>query len=328
MKLRGAVIGCGMIAEYHLRAWQRIHEVEIVALVDPEHDRAQQKGNGFAPTATVYNDMQSMFAAETVDFVDILTPPWLHREQCLEAAGKQVHIICQKPLCDRLEDAEDLMQELAEYSKQFCVHENHPWRPWFREVLKLHQEGFFGEGLELEIFQHESLEPPETFKTEAEQGIMLDYGIHLVAMARALFGDPVTVDAEFDRINPRVRGESKASVTLKFAKALAKIDISWQNNESFQGGFILKGSQAEACLDGTLTRGKNAQFRVFQKGTVIRDETRIPTDDYRESFYLFQRAFVEAVLHNSPLPEPASNNLKTVQTTFAAYAAAATKNTL
>jgi predicted dehydrogenase len=31
-RLRGAVYGCGMISEFHLRGWARIPEVEIVAL--------------------------------------------------------------------------------------------------------------------------------------------------------------------------------------------------------------------------------------------------------------------------------------------------------
>ena len=51
-KLRGAVIGCGMIAEYHLRGWQRIPEVEIVALCDPDRSRAEDRRREFAPART------------------------------------------------------------------------------------------------------------------------------------------------------------------------------------------------------------------------------------------------------------------------------------
>src|SRR5688500_13044621 len=99
MKLRGAIVGCGMISEFHLRGWQRIPEVEIVALVDPVRDRAEQRRARFAPPARVYDSLDSLFASESsLDFVDILTPPWLHRAHCLRAAQAGVHIICQKPL--------------------------------------------------------------------------------------------------------------------------------------------------------------------------------------------------------------------------------------
>ena len=49
MKLRGAIVGCGMISEFHLRGWQRIPEVEIVALVDPARERADERRAQFAP---------------------------------------------------------------------------------------------------------------------------------------------------------------------------------------------------------------------------------------------------------------------------------------
>src|SRR5918992_4146081 len=122
MKLRGAVVGCGMISEFHLRGWQRIPEVEIVALVDPVRDRAEERRAQFAPHARLYDSLDSLFAehhAGALDFVDILTPPWLHREHCLRAAQAGVHIICQKPLCDRLEDAQALVAELRDYKRLF-----------------------------------------------------------------------------------------------------------------------------------------------------------------------------------------------------------------
>ena len=62
MKLRGAVVGCGMISEFHLRGWQRIPEVEIVALVDPERSRSEERRARFAPLAHVHETLDSLFA--------------------------------------------------------------------------------------------------------------------------------------------------------------------------------------------------------------------------------------------------------------------------
>ncbi|MBL8223309.1 MAG: Gfo/Idh/MocA family oxidoreductase, partial [Bryobacterales bacterium] len=39
--LRGAVIGCGFFAQFHLEAWRRIDGVEIVAACDPNIERAR-----------------------------------------------------------------------------------------------------------------------------------------------------------------------------------------------------------------------------------------------------------------------------------------------
>ena len=53
-KLRGALFGCGMISEFHLRGWNRIPEVEIVALGNRTIERAEARRSQFAPQARVY----------------------------------------------------------------------------------------------------------------------------------------------------------------------------------------------------------------------------------------------------------------------------------
>jgi predicted dehydrogenase len=326
MKLRGAIVGCGMISEFHLRGWQRIPEVEIVALVDPLRERADVRRARFAPLARVYDTLDDLFSDPdrgAVDFVDILTPPWLHREHCLRAAQAGMHIICQKPLCDRLEDAQSLVAALRSYQRLFLVHENHPYRPWFRDMLQRHGSGFFGRPRFLHLMQHDAREPPERFKAEAERGVLLEYGVHLVDMVRALLGEPHRVTARLDRVNPRVLGESLAHVVFEYPETTAVIDISWKAHGLQQGGVLFVGDAGEAWFEGRMTRGEVSRYRVTAGNTVVVDEQRSPTDDYVEAFYLLEREFVNGML-GGPVPvQQAANNVRTLAATFAAYQAAA-----
>ena len=328
MKLRGAVVGCGMISEFHLRGWRRIPEVEIVALVDPMRDRAEERRARFAPDASLYDTLDGLFAAEGaagtagLDFVDILTPPWLHREHCLRAAQAGVHIICQKPLCDRLEDARALVAQLRDYGRLFLVHENHPYRPWFRDLLRRHQAGSFGHARFLHLVQHDAREPPEPFKSEAERGVLLEYGVHLVDMVRVLLGEPIRVSARLQYVNPRVRGDSLAHVVYDYAEATAVIDISWKAHGLQQGGVLFIGESGEAVFDGRMTRGETARYRVTEGNTVVLDERRSPTNDYAEAFHLLEREFADAMLGRAAPVQRANDNLRTLEATFAAYRAA------
>ena len=328
MKLRGAIVGCGMISEFHLRGWRRIPEVEIVALVDPARERAKERRAQFAPNACVYDSLDSLFAGDgrdqaagRLDFVDIITPPWLHREHCLRAAQAGVHIICQKPLCDRLEDAQALVTELRDYHRLFLVHENHPYRPWFRDLLHRHREGFFGRPRFLHLVQHDAREPPEAFKSAAERGVLLEYGVHLVDMVRALLGEPHRVSARLQRINPRVRGESLAHVVFEYPEATAVIDISWKAHGLQQGSVLFIGDAGEAWFEGRMTRGDASRYRVTEGNTVVLDEQRSPTDDYVEAFYLLEREFADAMLGRTAPVQRAVNNLRTLEATFDAYRA-------
>jgi len=319
--LRGAVVGCGMIAEYHLRAWQRIPEVEIVALCDPDHTRAESRRADFAPKAQLYDSLTAALSAEQLDFVDILSPPWLHREHCLAAASASLHIICQKPLCNQLTEAQALVSELAGYQKTFSVHENHPYRPWFRHILKLNAEGFFGTIRHVSLVQHDAREPPEKFKAEAERGVMLEYGVHLVDMLRKLLGNPDQISASFQRVNPRVRGESLATAVFRCREGNGLIDISWKATGPELGSATVIGDRGLAQYDGRMTRGQHSRFRLYQEGQLVLDEQRCPTDDFVDSFYLLQRDLTDAMLNGTSAPQPATDNFQTLATTFLAYEA-------
>ncbi|HZN10739.1 MAG TPA: Gfo/Idh/MocA family oxidoreductase [Blastocatellia bacterium] len=321
-KLRGAVIGCGMISEFHLGAWRRIPEVEIVALCDQSLERGAGRRAQFFPGARLYRDLAELLAAEELDFIDILTPPAAHREHCRRAQAAGLHIICQKPLGADLQDTRALAAMTRGYPRLFAVHENHRYRPWFREILRLAGEGIFGVARFLRLEHHQPGQPAEAFKLEGELGILLDYGIHLVDLVRALLGDPEQVYARLHRPNPRVRGESLAHIVYEYPRTTAVIDIAWKPAGLFRGGLLLEGDRGEALYEGTMIRGETSRLRVLDGEAVVLDESRSPDEDYAESFYLLQRECVDAMLGRGAVTQTLAENLKTLAATFAAYAAA------
>jgi predicted dehydrogenase len=322
VKLRGGVFGCGMISEFHLRGWQRIPEVEIVALGNRTIARAEARRDQYVPGARVYTDLAVMLREERLDFVDILSVPWLHREHCLQAKEAGAHVICQKPLSDSLGDARTLLREMAGYPKLFAVHENHPYRPWFQGILARHRRGAFGTPRLVRLAQHDSKEPPEAYKNEAKLGVLLEYGTHLVDMALTLLGIPDRVYARLVHGNPRMQGESLAFVVYEYPHTTAVIDIAWKPGGLAHGGFILEGDRGGVLFEGTMTRGVSARFRVTEGDTVVVDETRSPYDDYVESFYQFERECVDCILAGTPVTQSAARNFQTLAATFAAYQAA------
>jgi len=321
-RLRGALFGCGIIAEFHLRGWARIPEVEIVALADPDLTRAAQRRDAFASHARIYDSPEALLVAEQLDFVDILTWPWQHREHCLRAKAAGLNVICQKPLCDDLGEARALVGEFTGYPKLFSVHENHVFRPWFQHVLGLSQGKSLGTLRWVRLEQNDPGLPPQRFNCETKRGVLLQYGVHLVDMVRALLGPPKRVSARLHRINPGIRGESLAHVTFDYAEATAVIDIAWKDGGFGQGSALLLGERGETFYEGTMTRGETSRLRIEQNHATVVDETRSPLDDYVEAFYRFERGYADALLGGGPAPQPAAENLVSLEMTFAAYAAA------
>jgi D-apiose dehydrogenase len=317
--LRGGVVGCGMISEFHLRGWQRIPEVQIVGLCDPSRPAAEARRAAYAPEARLYADMREMLAAEALDFIDIITPPVHHAEHCRIAKAANVHVICQKPLCLDLDEARALVADMASSPKIFAIHENHRFRPWFSEVRRRHAAGFFGRIQYLRIDQFDPYEPKEKFKADAARGVVLEYGTHIIDMVRVLLGEPRSTYARAHSPNPRVRGESLAHITYAYEGATAVVDLAWKAAGMHQGGLILIGDRGEAYYEGRHTRDTSARFRLLSGNEVVLDQTRSPTDDYVDSFYQMERDVVDALLAGRAPEQTGAENLKTLEATFASY---------
>jgi predicted dehydrogenase len=324
MKLRGAVYGCGMISEFHLRGWNRIPEVEITALCNRTVERAEQRRDQFVPGARVYSDLDTMLAGEPLDFIDVLTTPDLHREHCMAAKAAGLHIICQKPLCDSLEQAKALVAEMSGYPRLFAVHENHRYRPWFRGIRERFEQGFFGSPALLRIEHFNASEPGEAYKNQMESGVVLEYASHLVDMMRSLLGEPRTIYARLHRLNTRVRGESLAHLVYEYPHCTAVIDAGWKHAALTQGSLLLAGNAGEAWYEGTLTRGEHGRLRVSQGERVIADESISPYDEYLESFYFFERQCADTMLGRGTVEQTGVEHLRSLICTFAAYEAART----
>jgi predicted dehydrogenase len=318
-RLRGGVVGCGMISEFHLRGWQRIPEIEIVALADPSPQAAEDRRARYAPQARLYPGISELLAAEQLDFVDIITPPWLHAEHCRLAKAANVHVICQKPLCLDLQEARALVADMATSPKIFAVHENHRFRPWFLELRRRHAAGFFGALRYLRIDQFDPYEPAEKFKADAARGVVLEYGTHIIDMVRVLLGEPRSTYARAHKPNPRVRGESLAHITYAYDQATAVVDLAWKAAGLQQGGLLLIGDRGEAYFEGRHTRDASARLRLLSGNEVVLDETRSPTEDYVDSFYLLERDVIDAILSGRAPEQTGAENLKTLEATFATY---------
>lgn len=328
MKLRGALYGCGMISEFHLRGWNRVPEVEIVALCNRTVSRAEKRRGQFAPEARIYSNLSEMLRSEELDFIDILTTPELHREHCAAAAEAGLHIICQKPLCHRIEEARALVADLKDYPKVLAVHENHRYRPWFERVRHQHELGEFGKVSFVRIEHLNATGPGEVYKDEAGTGVFLEYGSHLVDMMRALLGEPLRVYARMHHLNPNVHGESLVHAVFEYPAATAVVEAGWKNAALTQGSVLVAGDAGEAWYEGTLTRGKHGRLRVSQGARVVHDEQLSPYDEYVESFYRFERECTDAMLGQGRIVQTGEEHLESLECTFAAYDSARTARTV
>ena len=96
-KMRVAIIGCGSISGNHASAILDCG-CEICALCGILPEQATKLAEKFGISAPIYTDYIEMLERETPDSVHICTPHYLHVPMICEVLGRNINVLCEKPL--------------------------------------------------------------------------------------------------------------------------------------------------------------------------------------------------------------------------------------
>jgi predicted dehydrogenase len=111
--VRYGIIGCGSMGREHIENLQALAggsgRVRVTALADP-HGPSVQAALALLPDKpAVFADARALLHSGLVDAVVIATPNFTHMQMLREALATPLHILVEKPLVTRLEDAPELL---------------------------------------------------------------------------------------------------------------------------------------------------------------------------------------------------------------------------
>jgi len=333
--LRGALLGCGDVSKYHLRAWSQIKGVKIVALANRTIGKAKARAQEFGISLDhVYTGDLDLLDNEELDFVDIATTPDVHQRQVEDAAARGINILCQKPMAPTLNDAQAMIEACEQAGVLLAINENWRWRIWYREIKRLIDQGVIGKPQYLRFMRHVNHTVPtparamptmflnHPYKISIERLILYEWGIHLIDVLRFFFGEVNWVFARMDSTSPICKGEDRALLTLDVGGVACLIDISWGSV-----GIVQRFSQLERM---TLEGDKGSIDLLTDEKDVLRISTYNETksklafnctsdEAYQASYTAAQSHFIDC-LRDHLIPETvAKDNIRTLQATFAAY---------
>ncbi|HEY8686446.1 MAG TPA: Gfo/Idh/MocA family oxidoreductase [Chloroflexota bacterium] len=96
--LRVGVLGAGAWAQHaHIPGWLRDPRCEVVAICDPEIERAKAFAQEFSIPEAV-DDWQTLVARADLDVIDIVTPSHTHFDLSWAALQNGKHVLCEKPV--------------------------------------------------------------------------------------------------------------------------------------------------------------------------------------------------------------------------------------
>lgn len=285
MALRAGVVGTGMMGRHHVRILAGMSDVDLVAVVDGDEDRARAAAG--ASGAAPYTDIASL---PPLDIAVVAVPTPAHVEVALALIGRGCHVLVEKPLAPSPDEARRIVEAAAAAGVLLAVGHVERFNPAVMALAMLVQEPVH--------MQFERLSP---YTPRIGDSVVFDLMVHDLDLACMLAGSAPDSIA--------TAGAAVFSDTLDVASALL----------TFPGGCIANVTSSRAtqdkvrrvsvserdrfiladCLrqDVQIRRETTSEFLDDAGGTYRQASvTEIPHLDRRmEPLAAELRAFVEAV---------------------------------
>ena len=319
------VIGAGVMGGFHIETWERIDRVRLVAVADPDEDKARRR-IGRRPIAWE-RDWQALLARADIDAVCIAAPSDLHAEigQAALAAGK--HVLVEKPIATNLDDALLLAAAARYHGRKLMVGHIERFNPAVGKVAELVAEGRIGQ-----IFRaHATRVGPLPARIQ-DAGVAIDLATHDLDVMQHVLGRDITrVYAEGARFSHPSQ-EDMISCLLRFGDdgPFGLLDVNWLTPEKRRELTIIgeRGMLTASYItqDVWLTESARtpttwpelARLRGDAEGSAIRFGLRKV-----EPLLVELEAFAACVIDDTPEPVSAEDGCRALNAALAVRASAA-----
>jgi predicted dehydrogenase/nucleoside-diphosphate-sugar epimerase len=195
-KLRVGLVGTGYVSKFHLRALQKLDNVEVAALCDSNLERvakaAKEAGIGGA-----YRSLDEM-ARERLDVIHILTPPASHCALTVQALKMGCHVLVEKPMALSADECDRMLDAASKTGRVLSVSHSARMDPVVLEALRLVKAGACGDVLAVNFLRSSDYPPylggpmPAYYREGAYP--FLDIGIHGLSLMETFLGAIHDVD--------------------------------------------------------------------------------------------------------------------------------------
>jgi predicted dehydrogenase len=311
--LRVGVVGAGLIAGCHVRAYQATAGVEVVAVADPRAAKAELLAGTVGARAC--SDLEEVLAVG-VDVVSVCTPPRTHAELAVRAIEAGRHVLCEKPLAGSLGDCRRILAASRASDAVVMVGQVSRFEPDHRAAKELVDAGYVGEVAMMVHSMTTSLPgwSEGGWLTDPEQsgGPLLDLSVHSFDYLAWVCGSEAVRVHAVGADSPA--GPATYTVaTVRYANgALGQVEASWAHPAE-------RGFKAVVELTGTAGR-ISWDYDSVQGGVMHLADGRTSWFDPlgERGFAREIGAFVQAVREGTPSPVPVEAGFRATRTALAA----------
>jgi len=143
-KVKVGIIGSQFEADIHAASFQILpEEAEVVAVASPTPANAQKLADRYG-IPRVFTDYREMLKQADIELVTITAPNALHAPMTIDAANAGKHVLCEKPLCMTLEEADQMIDTCKRQGVLLMYAEELFFTPKYKKAKEMADQGAFG----------------------------------------------------------------------------------------------------------------------------------------------------------------------------------------
>ena len=253
-----ALIGCGRISKNHFEAIAQQEDAQVVACCDIIPERAKEAAEKYnIPFGTT--KYEEMLKRDDIDLISICTPSGLHPEHGILAARAGKHVLTEKPMACRIEEADKLIKACDEAGVKLFVVLQNRLNPSIQLVRRAFEEGRFGKIYM--ITSNVFWTRPQNYYDMApwrgtwalDGGAFMNQASHYVDMVQ-WFGGPIAeVKSITATLARNIEAEDTGSAIIRFENgAIGSINVTMLTYpKNLEGSITILGEKGTVRIGGT-----------------------------------------------------------------------------
>ena len=315
---------------------KRFTDAELAAVASPTPGHAEKFAGQFG-IPRHFTDYREMLRLREIDLIVIGAPNHVHCQITVDAARAGKHVVCEKPLCLNLAQADRMIAACRKAKVKLMYAEELCFAPKYVRLKQLLDEGALGKPVLLKQSEkHNGPHAPHFWDVErAGGGVTMDMGCHAIEFFRWMLGRP-KIKSVYAQMSTQVhtdktKGDDNAIIIVEFENgAFGVAEESWTKLGGMDDRAEVHGSKGVAYADllhGNAIETYSAggyDYAVEKAGSTKGWSFTIYEEAWNYGFYQEMAHFVDCVRHDRPPLVTGEDGRVVLEAIFAAYESART----
>ena len=340
------LIGAGMMGQEHIQNFNLLDGVRVGAIADTNGSMRNTAAALCAQKITPIDDFEKLLTDSSLDAFVIATPNFHHIEVLRPALETGKPILCEKPLCTKLEDTREILTRLKANKQIFQVGMEYRFKPALADMIARVDAGETGRLHMLSIREHrfpflQKVDDWNRFNRKTG-GTLVEKCCHFFDLMRRIIGSELvrvmaSAGRDVNHLDESYRGDvpdilDNAYVIFDFengARALLDLCMFAEASRHHEELCAIGEIGKVECLlpQNIVTRGARADWQM-QSETVHVEKEILDAGYHSGATYFQNQAFVRAVRGEADVIVTADDGHRAVAMGVAAQMAAAQGRTV